>query len=204
MTTYQLTALELKERDPKEFDRQYWAWTEYAADYDWWDCDIDWFKKDMDGRGVYVSDVEFESNYGWSAGFHGNMDLHVLIEHLGLKDKYLALWYDAKNYGAIVKFDTSTWGVSQRVREVEYFPGNCYPDGVFKDLPQEAWDAMVSEQFDAEDWEKLALDWVQPYVDKLADDLEKDYEYLTSEEAFLESCEANEITFEVEGDDDEV
>jgi len=198
-----LTAAQLKEKDPRLFEKEYYSWLGYAADYGWWEYHTDAFEKEMQEKyDMYVDSVDFEENYGWRVAAKGTIKLHLLMEHLGLKEKYLPLWYDAANYGAVVSFGSGRIGVTQRVSGIDYTPGNCYPDGVFKGMDQEAWDELVAEQFDAEDWEELALKWIEPHVDELAKQLEQEYEYATSEEEFLASCEANEVTFEVEGDDD--
>jgi hypothetical protein len=202
--THQLTARELKEQDPRRFEKEYWDWTAYAGDYGWHEfVEEDWTKEMLE-LGLHVETINFEDRYGWSAAITGHMPLARLIEHLGMKEQYLALWHDAQNFGAYVSFGTHSRIHSTHVRSVEYSPGQCSPEGVFKDLPQEAWDVLVEDQFDSEDWEKLAIDWLRPHTDTLADRLEKEYGYITSEEQFLDSCEANEITFEVEGEKDEV
>ena len=77
-------------------------------------------------------------------------------------------------------------------------PGNCVPSGVFKDLPQEDWDALVEEQLAAEDWEQLILDQCEALASDLHSALVDEYEYLTSEEQFIESCECNDVTFDLE------
>jgi hypothetical protein len=40
--------------------------------------------------------------------------------------------------------------------------------------------------------------WVDARGADLYSDLRKEYEYISSEEAFIEACECNEITFEIE------
>jgi len=48
---------------------------------------------------------------------------------------------------------------------------------------------------------------LQSYVDEVCNNLYRmlrdEYEHLTSEEAFIDSCECNEITFEIEGETNE-
>ena len=46
---------------------------------------------------------------------------------------------------------------------------------------------------------------LQAYVDNISHqlyrDLRDEYEHLTSEESFIESCECNDVTFEIEGEE---
>jgi hypothetical protein len=207
-TTNQLTAAELQDRDPRRFREEYYEWLRFFAD-DFWRQDsqfiIDHFQEEMMEKfDLRVDDVTFTGDYAWDAAIAGRLDLADLLVHLDLKDRYLPLWYEFYNYGAYLLFDYSGHrSPYQRVAVIEFAGGNCRPDGVFSDMPQEAWDALIAEQFDAEDWEELALKWVTTHNDELASRLGEEYDHATSEEEFIAHCEANEITFEI-GDDDEV
>jgi len=74
---------------------------------------------------------------------------------------------------------------------------------VFQNLEQDAWDELIEEQYYAASLE----DELQSYVDEVCKDLysrlRDEYEHLTSEESFIESCECNDITFEIEGETNE-
>ena len=72
------------------------------------------------------------------------------------------------------------------------------PSGVFSDLPQTDWEELVDAQADAADMEDSVLTWCKDLAHELYINLRDEYEWRTSKEAFLESCECNEITFEVE------
>jgi hypothetical protein len=71
-------------------------------------------------------------------------------------------------------------------------------------LEQDAWDVLVEEQYYAAGLE----DELQSYVDDACRDLYQrlrdEADHLLSEESFIESCECNEITFEIEEEDHEV
>lgn len=202
MTIIQVTAKELKDLDPREFDRQYYKWLEHAASYDWWDYIYDEFKERMDKLGVEIYDIEFDGHHGWSAAIDARMNFSDLIVALGLKETYLPLWLDACNYGGCVVFKPSNRSATQRISTIDYYPGQCPPWGVFESLPQETWDEMLNDQYDAEDWERLALDWLESYLGDLATQLEQEYDYRTSEEEFLEVCDLNDVMFDLEVDDE--
>ena len=54
-----MDAKELKERDPKRFAKEYWKWTGYATEWEWWDFIYDNFKEDCALKGVRVDDINF-------------------------------------------------------------------------------------------------------------------------------------------------
>lgn len=73
------------------------------------------------------------------------------------------------------------------------------PLGVFKDLPEEEWDKLISESID--ELEKDIEQWLQDRADELGTQAQEEWEYRTSQEYFEEDCEVNDVTFEA---DDEV
>lgn len=193
---------ELKEHDPKRFEREYWKWAEHEPGYNWWDCTYEHFVETAAAAGVEVNpkDIEFSISYsqGDGATFAASVDFAPWMEKHGYAEKYVALYQDALEYGAhcsVRKVWRGGWSMSANL---EFSPGNCVPSGVFKDLPQEAWDALVEEQLAAEDWERLILDHCNDLSSDLYRALVAEYEYLTSEEQFIESCECNDVTFDLE------
>lgn len=196
----ELTATELKERDPKRFEKKYWDWVSYSCDHDWWSYIEENFKADMAVLGCGVDSIEFSLSYsqGDGAAFNGSVDMARFLEHQGLKEKYLPLWYDFKECGAYARVRSGN-SRSNYVRvNLDHYPGSTYPAGVFSLLSQEAWDELTAEQLGAEDWEELVQEWAREKCDELYHQLQDEHEYLTSEEEFIASCEANDVTFEVE------
>lgn len=194
-----LTIQELKEHDPHRFEREYHKWLEYCCDHDWWDMIEEEFKAEMETLGGHVDSIYFSLSYsqGDYAAFNGRVTMHKFMEHQGYKDKYLALWYDFLNDGTVATVKSGLRGYYARV-DFSHYVGNTLPDGPFEQLPQDAWDELVGDQYDAEDWEKLVREWVRDRCDTLYRRLRDEYESLTTEEEFIASCEANEVAFEVE------
>lgn len=203
MATIHLTARELREHDPSEFEREYYEWQEYAGGYEWWDFLYDVFKEDMAKFGVWVEDITFRLAYsqGDGAAFIGRINFSDWMKCEGYAEKYPVLYLDARAYGAYANPRNHHHSEYISYVNLEYSPGNCYPEGVFADLPQADWDELAEEQYAAEDWEKLLVEWCRDKADDLYHKLVAEYEYLTSEDAFIESCEANEVTFEIEGEE---
>jgi hypothetical protein len=196
-----LTAKELQAQDPKRFQREYLEWTNYALDYDWWDYMEEAFKNDMADKGVSVSRIYFTLSYsqGDYASFEGGISVDEWMAHKGYDETYPALYLAALDYGEFAQVsERSSRGSWPRVSLDGNLAGNTDPTGIFKHLDREAWDELVYEQFSAAGLEDEMQSFVEDECRQLYRDLREEYEHLTSEQSFIESCECNDITFEIE------
>lgn len=210
-TMTRVSAAELKKLDLKRFTQEYNKWHEYAADYEWYQPEYEHFINKWEKQGLVVEAKDIEWSGFWSQGdglgFSGYMRADEFMEQQGYHETHHALWLDVQDYGGLL--ETARLGRrGNYITHVDfnYSPGNCYPQGVFKHLDQTAWDELVEEQYSEvhRDIEVDALAFFRKCAAELYDALEETYEHITSEEAFIESCEANEITFEIEGDEHEI
>jgi hypothetical protein len=195
-----LTAKELQTADPKRFQKEYSKWQEYALDRDWWDYMEGNFKGDMADKGVIVSHIYFNLSYsqGDYASFEGSISVDEWMVHKGYDETYPALYLAAKDYCEFAHVADRSRGSWPRVNLEGNLAGNTDPSGIFKHLDREAWDELVYEQFSAAGLEDEMQSFVEAECRKLYRDLREEYEHLTSEQSFIESCECNEITFEIE------
>lgn len=199
-----LTARELSLQDPKRFQQEYLKWTEYAIDYEWWDYMEDRLKENTAIAGVRVEKLEFCLSYsqGDYATFTGSIDVAMWMEankygEQTYAERFPALYLAAQDYGDDAK--VTTWRQSSaRVNYDGQLVGNTFPEGVFSGLDQEAWDELIYEQFYEASLEQALQDYVDNISRQLYRDLREEYEHLTSEESFIESCECNDVTFEIE------
>jgi hypothetical protein len=200
-----LTARELSLQDPKRFQQDYLKWTEYAIDYDWWDYMEERLREDLAPAGVKVERLQFSLSYsqGDYATFTGYIDVAMWMEATKDGDqtyaeKYPALFLAAQDYGERATVATSHRSCGATVNLDDSYVGNTFPEGVFSGLDQEAWDELVEEQLYEASLEQALQDYVDAISDELYTDLQTEYEHLTSEESFIESCECNDVTFEIE------
>jgi len=200
-----VTSKELQTLAPQRFQEEYLKWAEYALDYDWWEYVEEGFREDVRPFGVTIgpNDMHFSLSYsqGDYAAFTGRIDIAEYMQAKGWDVEYPALYLavtDCGDYATV----SDRWS-GARVSYDGACIGNTYPDGVFKNLEQGAWDELIDEQYYAASLE----DELQSYVDEVCNNLYRmlrdEYEHLTSEEAFIDSCECNEITFEIEGETNE-
>ena len=204
----QVTAKELQELDPRRFDKEYYAWCEYAATYDWWDYIEQNFTDEMAAKGVRVDKILFSVGYSQSdyAGFEGRVDAYKwMCNNKHGQDTYAELYpalaIAVEQDGSHLDVDMSRGHM--RFDFIEYVY-NTDPEGVFQHLDPEAWGWLATEQLDDADLEANITAWVEERCHELYRELQDGYEVITSEEAFIESCECNETTFEIEGEEYEV
>lgn len=206
MTTREVSAAELQKLDPKAFERAYWEWVEHH----YWDGDdtIAYFIEKLDEENIFSvgpNDVHYSGFYsqGSGAAFNARVDLLRYMCDKGYDVTHQPLYLDMENYGVTCRINSGLNSRNNRMPqhvEIDYTPGNCVPAGIYADLPQEAWDQLLEAQWD-ELGSTLETDIAEVASDKadaLYTDLRSDYEYCTSEEQFIESCECNEVTFEIE------
>lgn len=194
-----VTAQELLILDKARFDTAYYKWAENAADYKWWEDEYDCFKEKCNALSITVTDITFSGfcSQGDGAAFGGRVDLTALMEREGLDVQYPALYIGVKNDGSYARIHI-TRSNNMRCGEYEMYANQTAPDGVFSGLDQEAWEDLVDEQDRDAGLEYAALTACQKLADQLYRDLEAEYEHMTSKESFIESCECNDVTFEIE------
>lgn len=198
-----VTAHQLKELDPKQFEKEYWRWTEGANDWEWRDYVEEEFREDCKPLGIEVRRIYFDT-YPWHATFDGYVDVSTWMKHCKLDEKWYPLWLalDAEKAGASVdaKHHRSV-GLNIEWRENTPY---SMPMGIFADMPEDDWADMLEKMWVEADLETELKEFLGGLCIDLARKLEKAYDHETSEEAFLDSCEANEVTFDYEGDEDAI
>ena len=80
---------------------------------------------------------------------------------------------------------------------------NVPPSGIFSGLDDDDWESLLADQAADLNPEAEILAYCKSIGNDLYDDLRSDYEATTAYDAFEEYCEWNDVTFEVE-DEDEV
>jgi hypothetical protein len=228
MPTKEVSVTELQKLDPKRFEREYWKWVENH----WWEGDetINWYiETNMTARDA-VEATETEAaqpaRIGWHidpkdiswSGFYSQGDglafdasVH-LTEYMELKGydvTHNALYLDILNYGIVHARVSRGYRQSNHMRDEaeceDYYTGNTEPAGIYQHLETEDWDALVQEQYDdlMDSMLKEIGEEAQDHARSMYRELENDYEASTSEQEFIESCEINEVTFEIEVDDED-
>ena len=200
-----ITAKELKELDPKRFEKEYYKWQEYAYHDDW----ADWIKEDFESQmrvyGIKVDRFTWDIGYSQSDG--ASFDGHVVIDdwmdaNPQYAEQYPALYLACKQDGSYVTLRTGR-GMSMHANLNESWWGTD-PCGIFNGLDKDTWVQLVEDQSGFLDVEEEIKSTCERFMSDMYDKLRDEYEHITSEESFIDSCECNEITFEIEGEECEV
>jgi hypothetical protein len=210
MATKEVSVTELQKLEPKRFEREYYDW---VANHYWdGDCTIEWFLEKQNEIGILdidSKDISWSGFYSQGDGlaFDARVDVLAFMRLKGYDKTHMPLYLDMENYGARA-------GVTRSNRCENYFSqganidfevGVCEPAGVFSGMEQEDWDELVYEQClnIMDDLANEIHEYASDVARELYRALEEDYDASTSEEQFMESCEINEVTFEIEVDDED-
>ena len=195
----QVDVLTLREHYPQRFQQEYWDWVSNHFSYDWWDNVYEDFSNRMAEKGVRVEDITFSLSYSQSDGaaFGGRINVAKFMEHTGMADEFTPLYLDMKESGAYAVVSSRHENYSY-VSSVEYYIGDCAPSGIYSELPQEAWNDLVDQQYAQSDIDKRMDEFVRDVTDELYNELQEEYEYLSSEEQFIEWAKFDDVMFDVE------
>jgi hypothetical protein len=188
---------ELRAKYPKRFEREYYKWTNYAVGYDWWDDLYADFRTDCAALGVRVDDIQFSGfhSQGDGASFTGRMYVHQWMEGKGYHITHPAAYLACKDDGSYVSIEVSHRHNNMRTN-LEGPLDIPSPSGIFAGLDEDAWDELIVEQLLDLSIEDEVLAFCEGLAAQLYKDLEVEYEHLTNEAAFIDSCELNDVTFE--------
>jgi hypothetical protein len=202
----EVTAQELKELDPKRFEKEYQKWREYDPYDDWADWIQEDFESQMQVYGIKVGKFYWDIGYsqGDGAAFDGLVSVYQWMEaNPQYIERYPALYLACKQDGSYMTLRAAHRGMYMYTSMTEYL-NETQPEGVFGMLDEDAWVELVVEQWDSAGLEGEMKSTCDSFMSDMYDRLRDEYENITSEDAFVESCECNDRTFEIEGEECEI
>lgn len=205
-----ITAKELQEMDPKRFEKEYYKWLEHACDYDWYDYTFEDFKERGKTQGFDVEDVQFSLGYSQSdyASWDGGIDVlkWVSAQPDANEPKWFTLIQLVESDAVEVSCSVSTRGF--RGSTLVNLDWRYVLEGTVGSGPLAGADAgeLFEEVVGGDEAMGTLENALQGAAESFASDmyeaLRDEYEHLTSEEQFIEDCECNDVTFEVEEEDE--
>ena len=206
-TTREISAVELKQMDPRRFEREYSKWCEWHWEDDWYIEDaLESFRNKYQPKGFEIEQLHYRISYsqGDFSSFDGRVFLAEWMQATLTRpdgptyaERYPALYLACDADGSYM---TVRGEDERRGWRLEYQEGwfGVAPAGIFANLDDEAWEELVTEQCYEADLEAELIAYCQSIGREIYDTLRDSYEHATSEESFIESCEANNVTFEIE------
>jgi hypothetical protein len=164
------------------------------TDYEWYDCTIDDFKDRAREKGFDVDKTYFSGfwSQGDGAMFEGSVDFHV--------------WKPTNIHPLVIKcidngLISLSWSVKHRGH---YYHSKCrYIDFDYGNVPYTWKSNYGATGRIIDEMTKIEAQLEEDFTELCADlyrSLEEEYEYQTSEEAIIETIEANEYEFTEDGD----
>lgn len=186
------------QQHPKLFEEAYRSYCADGMDYDWWGFAIEDIKSQWAEKKLDVYDVYFDL-YQRYATFEGEMDTRDFLKMQGLEETHLALAaLHSTGDSATLKAYTSQRCNMQRAEidenDAYYLQCQTTPRGIFEGMDEDEWQELVGREIDSitAAWEDFCNDLSYEMLRQL----NAEHEHLTSEEAFIEWADANEIEFE--------
>lgn len=180
---------------------------EINVGHDWWDCTYDYWKSRLARMGVEVDEINFSGfwSQGDGACFTGQVSSKQIKRFMrihGMRDRYRSIYTLADH--------VSIWVAINRNSNRHYSHSNCVTPEAEMEYP--SWidaesddirDAVVWELYqDTELWwkdfDKECVEVLRGYMDDIYRDLEKEYDYLTSDEVVAEAIITNDLFTEQE------
>lgn len=190
-----MTMRALKEADPKAYEE----WREHALDWDWWGSVYEMAKENAQPLGFRVDAIWFSdfASQGDGASWEGSVDLFKFLAHQQSDDPrwhvVSALLEDGwlNTHAGILHSGRYYHEMNMVVSyENNFNPHNVPLGKVDKGAYKNANVCELYEAIGGDSTINELLDWVQEdardYARDIYKHLEEEYEYLTSEEMFIE------------------
>lgn len=189
---------ELKLKHPRQFDAEYYKWLAHEPSHCWWDTAYEEAKTDALPLGFRVDDIEFSGFYsqGDGAAWSGIVDIPKFIEVNNLQEKPdWFLLYELVRIGCVYRrMEIYTSGRMQMCSSG--FADMCDDDYIVDSgVLMGATIGTLLEGVILWEMEGVMLDAAKDYASGIYNALMQEYDYLTSEESFVDYCEANEMDF---------
>ena len=195
---------ELKALDPKRFEKEHQNFLDNGPYHEWWDTVEDDFKQQMDELGVQVADIQFEGiDYGHAdAAWQGSFHLAPFMKRKGLDERYPALYLAVEHDRSWARVYLTGWRNKTLEVDIQENTRFMAPRGIFSELDEEVWEELLDDQWRESGIEEVVREFAQDKADDLLEALRSEWDHISSEEYFIESCEINEVKFELEVEDE--
>ena len=207
-----VTAQELKQLDPRRFEREFSKWAEWQWQDDWIIDDVQSrFTELYKPKGIEIEELHYCISYsqGDFASFSGRVFLAEWMDATPVckdgptyAERYPALYIACNEDGSYLRIKGEDNRRGWRV-DFEEAWHSIGPTGIFANMPDEDWESLVTDQAYEADLEKEIREYCQSIGREIYRELSDYFLDATSEDAFMEWCEADSVTFEVEIEEDE-
>lgn len=204
MKNLSITAYEYDELSPEAKENAVKVWREKYPDYpeyDWYDFEFEYWKEKLEELGYNDANISFSGfwSQGDGASFTAKLDSEI-IKNRFLKDDEKELLKNCIIYGEIYRTSnhySHKYTVDCRISDIDYSNEIYDMEDDDEDKYREIVDRIDGILRDIEDF--ILVD-ARNLMTEIYDELEKEYEYLTSDEQIGEMISCNGCEFTEKGE----
>lgn len=183
---------DLLQSDPEEYRRRYEAWINTEFDYNWWECVYE---------GFFEYHPEFDSDYGKftfdcyysQCCIGGRLSLKYVFDKYNLWGEGTAQCMQILEYRTHVPINARRNSMYMGGIDRWYWAeGAC----LFESMEEEELIELMEEWLDKVGLEQLCVEAANEIASELLKDLQSEYDWLSSEECFLEQPYEGELLME--------
>jgi hypothetical protein len=201
-------------------------WHEHGLWHKWYEDSYEMFTEKGYALGFVIGRISFSGFYsqGDGACWSGQVDIHQwLLTHTedsiardawiyliseGWADKHMPIGFGSSHYSHSGTMSIGYWdgmiGDPDSIKDLEPDQQLMKQESIFKGMNAlDLLNIITSSDFDLKSMSDIAEACEQSardYADEMYEHLREEYEYLTSEENLIQSCEANDWQFNNEGE----
>ncbi len=196
------TIEEWKEKDKKVYEKIIEESRHTNVDHDWWKFTVDQFKKELEALGFSNTDVRFTGFWfqGDGASFTGDWDSAKMLAVKELKEKEIELSDWAVELRRVLKGNLKELKAKYATFSIKRTSHHYEHENTVGIFEPEYWNSRKQEQCCiSPKQEDDILEGCRTAMKAMYRILEKEYNYLTSDEAVEETLSVNEYKFDKDG-----
>lgn len=196
------TIEEWKEKDKEVYDRILEKYSHTNVEHDWWEFTVESFKEELEALGFANTDVNFSGfwSQGDGASFTGDWDSEKMLTVKELKEKGLVLSDWAKELKRVLKGNLKDIKAKYATFSIKRTSHHYAHENTVSIFDAEYWNSRKKEQYGIPpEQEDDILEGCRTAMSEMYRILEKEYDYLTSDEEVEETLSINEYKFDREG-----
>lgn len=196
------TIEEWKEKDKKVYKHILDRHRDINVDHAWWEFTVEAFEEELEALGFSNTNFNFSgfSSQGDGASFTGDWNSEKILTVKELKEKGIGLSDWAKELKRVLKGtlkDIKAKYATFSIKRISHHYAHEYTVSIFE---PEYWNSRKQEQdYIPQEQEDNLLKGCRTAMHEMYRILEKEYDYLTSDEAVEETLSVNEYKFDKDG-----
>ena len=196
------TIEEWKEKDKEVYEKIIERHRDTNVNHEWWKFTVEQFQEELEAIGFSNTDVRFSGFWfqGDGASFTGDWDSAKMLAVKELKEKEIELSDWAKELKRVLKGNLKDIKAKYATFSIKRTSHHYCHENTVSIFYAEYWNSKKKEQYCIpQEQEDDILEGCRAAMKAMYRILEKEYDYLTSDEAVEETLSVNEYKFDKDG-----